>query len=373
MDSISLILIGVGSIVSLIAGFLLLINAFRTHIGWGIASLLLPGAMLVYCIVYWGRAKNLFLISIGATLMAGIGLYMLVNQDLKNAPTSNTDVEMSALSDPENTEIQLPDSPPAAGRCAGWQNSLKRGSTDKIATVEECLEKLARQDRASAIQDAETLQTWDIHGKNGAQLKVLASTLAKFPSDDALRNYLSTLHLLKQPQSKDPDNQPSLTANSFLEHEGNIHWFDVETGMFPNEHNALLADLAALSKAFKDFTFEEIAPEGDEESEAPYKLLAKGKGKKYEQEAQNFGDWYDVDAVLTLLNTIAEDIQANDRFLVLPTGDQTAIVLAIPQDALATLLAQNLIYVEDASVSRLAGKAFEQEMRDQLKDKAIVE
>lgn len=375
MAIFALALIGAGFLISIVATLLILIKAFRTSILWGLAVLLLPGILLVYCIVYWARAKRLFFMLLASALMASTGTYMLVDNGIDSAASSSASVDPTAgpLTENETDSAQLPDVEPADGRCIGWQRSLLKGDREKIAQVAECLEGLAKLDRPAATQQATELQAWDIHPEYGAHLKVLASTLVTFPSDDALQRYLESQNLLIRSRSHESATPPSLTANSFLEQQGNIHWFDTETGIFPNYHNELLAELAALSKDFAGFTFEEIAPDEDAGDELPYMLIAKGNGKQYRQEAENYGDWYDVDAVLLLLNTIAEDIHSSDRFLVLPTEDQTAIVLVAPQAALAKLFAQNLLYVADPSAARLGGKAFEKEVTEKLQGRGMVE
>jgi hypothetical protein len=64
-----------------------------------------------------------------------------------------------------------------------------------------------------------------------------------------------------------------------------------------------------------------------------------------------------VNAVLTLLNRLSQDAQSPDRFITLPTHDQTA---------LQTLLADGLIIIDDSRRALLLGKAFEEQVKNHL-------
>jgi hypothetical protein len=142
-----------------------------------------------------------------------------------------------------------------------------------------------------------------------------------------------------------------------------VVWFDAETGMFPNQHDVLLAQIARLSPGFKAATFSEVPPRDYRDDKTPYQLGASLNNKRYQQTAQNYGDWYDVNAVLTLLNRMAQDSQSPDRFITLPTNDQTAIVMVIDKTALQTLRTDGLIILDDSSRAMLLGKEFEEQVK----------
>ncbi|PKL75941.1 MAG: hypothetical protein CVV27_12795 [Candidatus Melainabacteria bacterium HGW-Melainabacteria-1] len=71
---------GAGLVVALIFGVILLIQAFKVHVLWGLAYLFVPFAALVYVVKYWEDARKPFLYSllslpllIGGSVLAGLG------------------------------------------------------------------------------------------------------------------------------------------------------------------------------------------------------------------------------------------------------------------------------------------------------------
>jgi len=153
--------------------------------------------------------------------------------------------------------------------------------------------------------------------------------------------------------------------------------FDTETGMWPNEHDALLATLWASAGGLPDAVFTETPPrepedmrvlmddEGHEVLAAPtegedvYRLVGYAGGKRWEVVAEDLGDWYDVSAVLGLLNTMARDLGTTTRFLTLETGDQMSAVLAGDEAALETAIDEGLLPVGDPGAAEDHGKDFE--------------
>src|SRR5690606_19384187 len=113
-----------------------------------------------------------------------------------------------------------------------------------------------------------------------------------------------------------------ITVEDVLFARGRTEWFDAETGTFPNAHDALLAELAALaSPVLDDVIFEEIPPAESEMDDGPYRLHAYADGKRYALRAENHGDWYDVHAVIGLVNALLVARNSDIRLVVLPTGD----------------------------------------------------
>ena len=93
---------------------------------------------------------------------------------------------------------------------------------------------------------------------------------------------------------------------------------------------------------------------------APYRLHAYLDGRSYSVDAQDFGDWYDAEQVLGLLNAIAKDRGEEMRLLPLDTGDQTLCVLAAPKTAIVAGVAAGLFEAGSAGAGRESGQAFEQ-------------
>ncbi|MFZ5477036.1 MAG: hypothetical protein ACOZNI_09705 [Myxococcota bacterium] len=161
--------------------------------------------------------------------------------------------------------------------------------------------------------------------------------------------------------------------------------FDSETDQWPNEHDALLQRLALLGDAsLRGVIFEEIPPAGEgdlvvdavteggkvREMGGPtaglYVLRAYAGGKRWEAHAADLGDWYDLEVTLGLLNTVAKDLASPTRFVALATGDQTATVLAAPEERIRAAIANGEIRAGDADDARATGKAFEEKVLKQL-------
>ena len=260
-------------------------------------------------------------------------------------------------------KTQLTDTPVQDGRCTGWQKSLAEGDAWKVYEVYGCLQQLAMTDRESATLQARVLKSWDIVETQDNALSVLIRVLDRFESDEELGSYLTQNGALGGTGAfDDNEDAPGLLPQSFFEARGRVVWFDVETGVFPNNHDWLLAEIAEKSPALADTEFTEIAPE-DYDSEEPYTVRAKLNDKTYELQAENYGDWYDVSAVLNMLNMLSIDQGFDDRFVVLPTGDQTAYVMAIDKGALKTLVDDGLMMQATPDDPMATGKAFEEQVR----------
>ena len=73
MGTLGLILSVVGGIGALIFGIQILILAFKTSLGWGLASLLIPFVILVYVAKNWPACKTPFLRWLVSAVVAGVG------------------------------------------------------------------------------------------------------------------------------------------------------------------------------------------------------------------------------------------------------------------------------------------------------------
>ncbi len=76
MAMLGMALTTLGSIAMLVFSVQILITAFKTSVGWGIASLLIPFAILVFVAKHWAATKTPFLRSLIAlvVVIAGSGL-----------------------------------------------------------------------------------------------------------------------------------------------------------------------------------------------------------------------------------------------------------------------------------------------------------
>ena len=73
MGTLGMILSVVGGIGALIFAIQILILAFKTSLGWGLASLLLPFAIFVYIAKNWPACKTPFMRWLMCFAVAGVG------------------------------------------------------------------------------------------------------------------------------------------------------------------------------------------------------------------------------------------------------------------------------------------------------------
>ncbi len=166
------------------------------------------------------------------------------------------------------------------------------------------------------------------------------------------------------------DRQTSSTAESVLLAAGYGYFFDLETDLFPNQHDSLMRTLARLLAPELDgAVFEEVAPkvvesESDEAIDAadmtgPYLLSIYIGGKRYRTQAENLGDWYDAGAVLRLMNAMLEDRKSTSRFAILATRDQNAIIVAAPATAIARAAKEKLLDIAEPGQAERAAIGIE--------------
>lgn len=240
-----------------------------------------------------------------------------------------------------------------------------------------CLEQLATRDRPRAAAALSALSPAD----EDPWLRALAATLARFPDAAGLEAHLRAAGIdvsaAGSRRRGEEDDRAPLVARDYLERARRLHHFDVETGQFPNEHDSLLRDLAAIAGArFPRVLFEEIAPgaekrvtfdnQDDESADGPYTLVAYVAGERLTMTAENHGDWYDVEAVLGLLNVIARDARVDTRFVSLATTDQTASIVALPEATIISLANAGLLSFDAPDEARELGRAYEQQVFRQM-------
>jgi hypothetical protein len=215
-------------------------------------------------------------------------------------------------------------------------------------------------------------------------LQDLVRTLERFETRQAIADKLRTLGLLKG----EAPVEGWLDAADLLTLTGRVHGFDCETGMYPNEHDGLLAELAAMAgPPMSGVVFLESAPPLEEAGElgelsepvidvvigedgrvweAPsphgsYLLHAFTGKERLTVAAEDLGDWYDLHAVLGLLNTTARQLDQDVRFVTLPTGDQTALVLVAAPSMIQAAVEAGVLRLEQVGAAAADGKAFEAE------------
>jgi hypothetical protein len=119
--------------------------------------------------------------------------------------------------------------------------------------------------------------------------------------------------------------------------------------------------------------FEEVPPRALEDDDSveqigPYLLRAYARGFVLETQAANNGDWYDLDAVLGLLNATARELRSDVRYVVAESDGQIASVLAAPKGGLAEAVKARVLQLGDASEAFELGKDYEQKVLDTLEN-----
>lgn len=284
---------------------------------------------------------------VGFALIAMTGMLAACGMDRAPAPVEAT---------PTPTSMQ-------GASCATLPTDVEFGTWQHRSKTHDCLRELAYNDWPRARSEATHIATWGIAT---ADLDELIATLTRYDSAAAVRTALEARGLLNgkgRPSVLEyyGEDWKPLTGSDWLIKSGNQFSFDAETGTHPNNHDALLYELAELfGDTFEDATFAETAPHWD--SEEPYQLYATLGDRKWERQAENYGDWYDVSAVLDLVNEMAADLGTRDRIMPLETGDQTVTVIVGPGQSLVSAAAEGLIRPAGATSSRERGKAFEEEI-----------
>ncbi len=171
-----------------------------------------------------------------------------------------------------------------------------------------------------------------------------------------------------------------LDVRALLVDAGQAAWFDVETGQWPNEHEGLLTKLAALAPGgLGDVAFGEAAPpvEGMRAKHpspaGSYQLFAWMDGHRFAVRAEDLGDWYDLPAVLGLLNGLARQRNVDTSWVTLATGGQDVVVVALTARGLGAARTQGWLTPGEANDAVKAGKGAEEQVFQQLsKDGADV-
>ncbi|OPZ26662.1 MAG: hypothetical protein BWZ02_01930 [Lentisphaerae bacterium ADurb.BinA184] len=88
MDVVLIALAGVGLLIGLAGGVMMVVAAFRVHVLWGLAVLLVPFAGLVFVVACWKKAKGGFLVQVagGALLAAAVASGISMGMGNRLAP-----------------------------------------------------------------------------------------------------------------------------------------------------------------------------------------------------------------------------------------------------------------------------------------------
>ena len=152
-------------------------------------------------------------------------------------------------------------------------------------------------------------------------------------------------------------------VSGFLSKANRYYAFDTETGMLPNRHDLLIAELASNSagKFQPEAVFENFTPDSPDSETGKYQVQFIHGGRLYRFAPADLGDWYDVGAVLTAIHCPFEDSGSSERFNLLASDGQTAtIVFADPAALSRTAAELHLDLSDDPDEARRQGVEFEE-------------
>ena len=76
MAALGMIILLVGFLAAFVGGIMILVEAFKASIWWGLAYLFVPFASLVFLIMHWDVSKRGVLITLGGAAVAVVGMIM---------------------------------------------------------------------------------------------------------------------------------------------------------------------------------------------------------------------------------------------------------------------------------------------------------
>jgi hypothetical protein len=77
METLGMIIGGIGGIISLIGGIWFLVVAFRQTIWWGLGCLFIPFVSIIFLIIHWSDAAKPFFVSLlGTAIIVAVAILM---------------------------------------------------------------------------------------------------------------------------------------------------------------------------------------------------------------------------------------------------------------------------------------------------------
>jgi hypothetical protein len=132
----------------------------------------------------------------------------------------------------------------------------------------------------------------------------LEEELRRFPTQDALDAALVAAGIGPRGDATSTA-RPPITVLETLVARGHALGIDPESGTFPVPYDLVLRRLARLvTPALDDVVFAQITPEPSQMAVGRYALRAFRAGRVYETYARNYGDFYDVEAIVGFVNAL---------------------------------------------------------------------
>jgi hypothetical protein len=171
----------------------------------------------------------------------------------------------------------------------------------------------------------------------------------------------------REEEPLDTTDPSGLTAA--LGYAGVTTGFDTETGMVPCDHHHLIRDFAegSAGRFTPECPVQVWHQQGEDDYDGPYTVQFLYRGRAYRFGAENYGDYYDVEAVVRALNAALEHSGQRERYIGLYTGSQCAsFVFAAPAAFVPIAQKYGLPLSQDASEGMRAGRAYEQQVFEEL-------
>jgi hypothetical protein len=219
-------------------------------------------------------------------------------------------------------------------------------------------------------EDAKMWAKWKLAGLD------LSSALADLRAAGVIRSSPEDVILkMKKGRRESFETEPLDTSDPdnllwALVQEEIVVTFDAESDQMPCDHHWLLFD-------FADATYGKFTPEyatqywqqkNKDDFDAPYIVQLIYKNRMFRVGAENYGDWYDVEAIHRLVNLALETAGQSERFIALQSRGQEAIfVFADPKAFLPIAAKYGLALADDAAQAMKKGQEFERRAIDRLK------
>ena len=92
MGAISMILIVAGGLLGVVASIWFLMKAFQESVLWGLGCLIVPFVSFIFLILHWDEAGKPFLLSLGASILCTVGVFMAPDEPGQTLTAAETEV-----------------------------------------------------------------------------------------------------------------------------------------------------------------------------------------------------------------------------------------------------------------------------------------
>jgi hypothetical protein len=245
----------------------------------------------------------------------------------------------------------------------------------KLEEARLLLEKLGQRGKERLIRDLNRLEPsarewseWKLHGLD------VCNALAELHAAGVISRTPDELLSLAQPTEDEEERldttHPWLLARA-LGNSGVITHFDTETGFVPCDHDQLIREFAegSAGRFTPECPVQIWHQTNQDDFDAPYTVQFIYRDRLYRFAAENYGDYYDVAAVVRALNTALEQSGQRERYIGLYTGDQCAqFIFADPAAFLPIAEKYGMPLSKDPSEGMRVGRAFEEQVFESLEE-----